>query len=489
MCIRDRVISCDNTYKVETIVSGDISNLKSDSIYLVPRDMYFPGRELSHSLHYKTNTDSSGEFNLKIQNFENGFYQLINKKFPQLSYDIYIEQGDSLYINKPEWKSKEPIVITGIGSEKLNYFNEDSKKYNLSDLIYDTIRTNGFATELLFKNYLDSVYDMRLNTLASDSVTPKTLKKEFKAALIAEKSKFLLDHLGRRNYIMRGEFDYYYPDPIYYQFKTELAQIDSNSYSKQLYELANPLLNHRAKLAFKDKTKQEWWDEKATWKMSYLKSKSNNLWKDILIAASTYDYPMEISSPAFFDNLKSFEKHVSTSYTSKLHNNILNNEVKVLLQLAPGNKAPDFKLPDSEGNFHNLSDYKGHIVYIDFWGTWCYPCIQEIPDAIKLQEKYKGKPVKFIYVAMESDTEAIDNWRNFIAGNDKRFGELLDFKPFPGIHLFAEKQTKNSEISPYRITFAPTHVLINHLGNIVDSRAKRSDKISIEIDSLLHQIN
>ena len=47
-------------------------------------------------------------------------------------------------------------------------------------------------------------------------------------------------------------------------------------------------------------------------------------------------------------------------------------------------KAPDFKLRTVQGKLVNLSDYKGKVVLLNFWGTWCGPCLQEIPDFNKL---------------------------------------------------------------------------------------------------------
>ena len=72
-----------------------------------------------------------------------------------------------------------------------------------------------------------------------------------------------------------------------------------------------------------------------------------------------------------------------------------------------------------------------------------YPCIQEIPDALELQKKYADKPIVFLYVALEYDEENIAEWKNFIAGKNERFGNFLDNKPFPGIHVVAEKQSLN----------------------------------------------
>lgn len=484
------LLACNSDQnKKATIIAGQIESIKSDSIFLAPVNSYFPGTNPSKSRYIRGKTDSSGSFLFRIENFEPGYYQVLDANFPKLSYDLYIDAGDSLYIDKPKWGSKKAMTISGSGATKLNYLDQDAKNYNLKDLIYDTIRTNGFATELDFKAYLDSIYNTRIKTLEEDVDSPKELKEHFKNSLIAEKAKLLLDHMDRRNYIMQGEFDYFYPDEAYYEFKEEIAQIDTNIYSKQLYLLAQPLLNHRAQLAFKNRSEDAWWDDKASWKMSYLKSRPNNVWKDILALGSTMDYALEIPSPAFFDSLKSISNHLVANYSSNSLHTLFSNEVSSTLKLAPGEKAPDFELPDATGKLHKLSDYEGQVVYIDFWGTWCYPCIQEIPDALKLQEAYKDKPVKFLYVAMEYDDENIANWRNFIQGKDERFGKFLDHKPFPGIHLVAEKQMRNPEISPYLINFAPTHVLIDQNGNIVNARAKRSNEISTVIDSLLNNGN
>lgn len=61
--------------------------------------------------------------------------------------------------------------------------------------------------------------------------------------------------------------------------------------------------------------------------------------------------------------------------------------------LAIGDPAPDWKLNDSEGKTHSLSDYRGQVVVLDFWATWCGPCSKVMPRMEKLHQKYKDQGV------------------------------------------------------------------------------------------------
>jgi peroxiredoxin len=59
--------------------------------------------------------------------------------------------------------------------------------------------------------------------------------------------------------------------------------------------------------------------------------------------------------------------------------------------LAVGQFAPDWKLADAEGKTHSLSDYRGRVVVLDFWATWCGPCAELMPRMQKLHEKLQDK--------------------------------------------------------------------------------------------------
>ena len=72
--------------------------------------------------------------------------------------------------------------------------------------------------------------------------------------------------------------------------------------------------------------------------------------------------------------------------------------------------APDFNLPQLNGQTLQLSSYRGKVVLLDFWATWCVPCRAEIPHFVELQQKYGDRGLQIIGVSMDDGPEPVRNF-------------------------------------------------------------------------------
>ena len=73
-----------------------------------------------------------------------------------------------------------------------------------------------------------------------------------------------------------------------------------------------------------------------------------------------------------------------------------------------GMMRPDFSLPDLEGRPHGPGEWNRKVLILNFWASWCLPCLQEIPAFIRLQEKYAGREVQFVGIALQKAEEIRD---------------------------------------------------------------------------------
>lgn len=125
----------------------------------------------------------------------------------------------------------------------------------------------------------------------------------------------------------------------------------------------------------------------------------------------------------------------------------LTKEKTAVLQV--GDNAPDFALIDMNGEKHQLSDYKGQGVFLNFWGTWCKPCEREFPLMDKHYQDYKDQGLQILAVNIGESNFAV---QKYVDRKGLTFPVLID--------------NNKSVMETYNINPLPTTMLVNPEGKI-----------------------
>lgn len=133
-----------------------------------------------------------------------------------------------------------------------------------------------------------------------------------------------------------------------------------------------------------------------------------------------------------------------------------------------GNAIPDFTLVDLNGKKTNIKDYRGKVVFLNFWATWCPPCRQEMPSMETLWQKSKGKP--FVILAVSVDDADTKKVADFIAKNKYTFPVFHDV---------------TGELSQqFLIRSIPTTFILDTKGIIIEKMSGAADWSTLNVDEL-----
>ena len=134
-----------------------------------------------------------------------------------------------------------------------------------------------------------------------------------------------------------------------------------------------------------------------------------------------------------------------------------------------GDLSIDFSYPNQSEELISLSSFRGSIVYVDVWATWCGPCIAEIPSLERLQKDYQDKNIVFLSVSVDTDKDA---WEKMLI--DDELG---------GVQLWADGWSELTK--SYAIFGIPRFMLIDKTGHLISVDAPRPS--SNEIRTLIEE--
>lgn len=118
-------------------------------------------------------------------------------------------------------------------------------------------------------------------------------------------------------------------------------------------------------------------------------------------------------------------------------------------------RLPEFALPDLYGKQRAIKEWQGKVLIINFWATWCPPCLKEMPEFVKLQNEYGSKGLQFIGIAIDE----VEPVKEFI--NNK----LINYPILQG----EDQGTKIAHDLGNIVNTVPFTVIVDKKGNVVKS--------------------
>lgn len=139
-----------------------------------------------------------------------------------------------------------------------------------------------------------------------------------------------------------------------------------------------------------------------------------------------------------------------------------------LQNLSIGKVAPEVLCLNIDGDKDDkLSNYKGKVVVLDIWATWCGPCKAMIPHEREMNEKLKGKPFAFISISGDDTKETLTSF--------------LEKEKMPWVHWFADRK---GILKDWNIRFYPTMYILDHKG-VIRAKGLRGEELEKKVNELV----
>lgn len=443
------IYSCKkNELNNSLIFSGKIENPNSDTLKIINKN-----EDVIKSIILTKNNSFRDTLNLP-----EGFYSLKNGRERT---QIYLKPKYDLSVTLNTKEFDKSIKYEGKGANENNYL----VKKALLEKSFGKLKYYGYYAKLPEKEFLkltDSLYNAQKRLLDENIDLDKDFSYiESKSLEFQKLDKYSI--YENMSGIVTGNKEF----KVSKDYPNAFENVDLSN-EKLLISL-DYILYIQSYLRKKSGDKINKNDKDVDFMLEYVKTiksevKSNLIKEELLYNVGKWEL-------AYTKSLDSVFNQIKPSLTNEKYLNEVTENYNKLKKIEKGAISPVFELSDINGKTISLNDFKGKLVYIDIWATWCLPCIKEIPDLKKMEKYFKGKDIQFISIC-KGDTE--ERWRKMV--KDKELG---------GIQLFAP----NEEISffkDYSVQGIPRFILIDKNGKIIDANAPRPS--NPELKKLLNSL-
>lgn len=411
----------------------------------------------------------------------NGFYLEFDRDTSSYAYfyhgreraTIFLSPGDSLQITLDANEFDETLSFKGPGAAANNYLAESfllnekmPSPYGIIDLSpAEQDRTFESVNGPEFVQALDSMYETNMSLISKweSKLNPELVE--------IEKGKKLYSTASFRQNIGQqlGYFDIVLPAEYYnYEDSMELDNIALLNVSEYTGYLSNYV---SIRLYDKPITTMEEYVEAIP---SYFDLADSALLEPNIksrILKSLFDrYARNIS----FDKVTELQSQYASALVGD-DKTFVNDKIAQLEMIREGAEVPNFTFYTLDDDSVKLSDYRGKIVYIDFWATWCGPCIGEQPYLEEVIENLGDEKIEFISLSTDATRQP---WKKMVAD-----------KELSGTHLWTEGAWDSDIMDHFVINGIPHYVIIDEDGKIIDNNATRpSQGVEEELRELADQI-
>lgn len=433
---------------------------------------------ISYDLIQHIGATENNSFKLEFQKHN---MQDIELKIGELTIPILVAPGDIIKIIIDKSNIRKPVTFVGAKAKINNEFFSLFKAISKLDLPSDSVNyyLNSYTPEE-YKSKIRS-HENRISTFLNNYSKTNMLGKElvdwFKIDVRYKTLNYLISPYNYRSKEFKVNRDYwnFLDDSLlnndkaiycseYYKF--------ANSYSTYLYNIEG--IFSATKIYYgKD------WSNYYNISIDSFDAAGNGIMYDILIAKLLYRF-MKDDNISFEDMGTQKYDRIENQFIKKIiYNKQLNFYNKSdTSKFSENINIYDYRKETKSPDLLSLltSKYKGKVIYVDSWASWCGPCIVEMPHSVHLQEDYANQDVVFVYLCQP------DNYKN-----DRAKSIILE-NQINGEHYLMNQQlaSPTSYIFKYGGRL-PSYLLINKNGEVVDDDAPRpsSKEIRDKLNELL----
>jgi peroxiredoxin len=449
--------------KTNVVLKGQIKNFYSNKKVLLKYNEALPGSYKRKA--FVITPDEKGNFEIRLFLDAPMAFELQCKDVTPL----ILEPGDDLWLTLDVDEFDETVKWSGIGSEKNNvlaaqFLFEEKKEIGMSNYYDKLQKQSTLLNPEEFKFFCDSLYELRLSFVQKykETLYPKDYLRHYYDEYFvnySSKSRFprTQDYYRKQEGLEPWEIEDSYDD-----FK------DSFHADNDLMQFAEDYESEIRSVVFFDIFSKFSDDYSMPFKGMEENYKSRNTFTDMLYSGYTayalkYNTVCDVLSYSSWDLAQEMRDDFYADYPNTKYFNNLKSAFAKASTVAPGQMAYDFELEDLDGNKVKLSDYRGKVVYIDFWSPSCGPCRSQIENySGKLKEKMKDKDIVFMYIACENNVQGVKKY--------------MEKNNVTGVKLIAKKQESLIR-DKYWFSGIPEYYIIGRNGQIIQRDADRPSSL------------